>query len=217
MRRLARAGGAATAVAAVLLVAGCGDGEDPGVDPGDLASASSAAAGAADEQGGVPESDASQSKPFNPCDGLKVGPVSKALGAELTLDTGTEDAPRCALVPVEDGGAAFTLNYLFFAGSLEEAWQTMDLEGGTVTRPHIPGTADARLVTNRTKDNYVVTGFIENGDLIQTVDAVDPRPYDVAGVDAAVTEILTQLSAKAPDTGTQGGSPTADPSPDSGH
>jgi len=135
---------------------------------------------------------------FNPCDGLDAKPVSKALGAELTVTTGTADAPRCALLPVTKGGPTFELSYLRFDGGLDAAWKTMQIPAGTVSEPHIAGADDAREVAQQTSSALAVSAFLQNGSLIQSVNGLALAPYHPARVQRAIRAILTQLSAKAP-------------------
>lgn len=132
---------------------------------------------------------------FNPCDGLDAAVISTALGTPVRVETGTADNPRCALLPETEGGPTFEVSYMRFPAGLDEAWETMKLAEDSVTTPQVPGTDAARMVTNRTDAAYAVTAFIENGELIQSLNALALSPYDAAAVDAAVTEVLAQLSA----------------------
>lgn len=182
---------AAPAAAGVLLLllAGCGGAEDPEAaatpaDPHTAAASSSAA--------GSPSADPEL---FNPCDSLDAAAVSARLGSPVRVSTGTADAPRCALLPEAEGGPTFEVSYMRFPAGLDKAWETMDLSEDAVTSPDVPGTEAARMVTNRTDGAYAVTAFIENGDLVQAVNALALAPYDTAAVDAAVAEVLAQLSA----------------------
>ena len=135
---------------------------------------------------------------FNPCDGLDVAPVEKALGAQLRVERGTSAAPRCALLPQESGGTAYELNYLPFKGTLAEAWKTMDVESGDVSEPDVKGADDARLVKQQGVSSYAVTGFVQNGSLIQSFNSVDLEPYDGDAIDRAAQALLEQLSTNAP-------------------
>ena len=56
------------------------------------------------------------------------------------------------------------------------------------------GADDTRLVVDSDAQQLYVSGFVQNGDLIQTVDAVDPKPYDRRQVVGAVTWALGELS-----------------------
>ena len=61
--------------------------------------------------------------------------------------------------------------------------------------PTIPGADDARVVVNQSPQAYAVSAFLQNGSLIQTVNALALPPYDGPAVLRAVELILTQLSA----------------------
>ncbi|MFD7073609.1 hypothetical protein ACFV9G_05320 [Nocardioides sp. NPDC059952] len=172
----------APALLALLSLAACGA-EEP-ADP--AASASASASGDASKE------------TFNPCDGLDITPVEKALGAQLRVEKGTSAAPRCALLPEESGGTAYELNYLPFDGTLAEAWKTMDVKSGDVSEPEVKGAEDARLVKQQGVNSYAVTGFVQNGTLIQSFNSVDLEPYDGDAMDRAAQALLEQLSANAP-------------------
>ncbi|GGU22763.1 hypothetical protein [Nocardioides albus] len=171
--------------------------------PGLLALLSLTACGA--EEPATPSASASASasgdaaeETFNPCDGLDIAPVEKALGAQLRVEKGTSAAPRCALLPVDSGGTAYELNYLPFNGTLAEAWKTMDVQSGDVSGPKVEGADDARLVKQQGVNSYAVTGFVQNGSLIQSFNSVDLEPYDGDAIDRAAVALLEQLSANAP-------------------
>ncbi|MGH3350353.1 MAG: hypothetical protein ACRDPS_06760 [Nocardioides sp.] len=170
------------ALAALGLLAGCG--ADEPAKPSASASA--------------PASDHGSEPVFNPCDGLEIAPVEKALGAELRVERGTSAAPRCALLPKESGGTAYELNYLPFKGTLAEAWKTMDVKSGEVSQPKVTGADDARLVKQQGVNSYAITGFVQNGGLIQSFNSVDLEPYDGDAIDRAATALLEQLSTNAP-------------------
>ena len=135
---------------------------------------------------------------FNPCVGVDAPEVSRALGQELTKETGSADTPRCALVPVKKGGPTFELSYLWFDQGLEAAWSTMQGPAGTVTRPAVAGADDARLVVNDSGSAYAASAFLQNGDLSQTVNALALPPYDAPKLRRATNVLLRQLSAAAP-------------------
>lgn len=170
----------APALLALLSLTACGA-DDP-ADP----SASASSSGKASEE------------TFNPCDGLDIAPVEEALGAELRVEKGTSAAPRCALLPKDSGGTAYELNYLPFQGTLAEAWKTMDVQSGDVSEPKVEGADDARLVKQQGVSSYAVTGFVQNGNLIQSFNSVDLEPYDGDAMDRAAQALLEQLSANAP-------------------
>lgn len=175
----------ALSLAALLLVAtgslaACGGSGDPKADPS-----------------------ASPSWPaFDPCDGLAAAPVAKALGHGLTIDRGTTSAARCSLLPTERGGPTYSLNYLWFTGGLDAAFATMKIPAGSVTTPHIAGADAARLIVQRTPKAYAVSGFVQNGDLIQSVNGLALKPYDAAKTRRAALVLLREMSANAPATAT---------------
>ena len=172
----------APSLLALLSLAACG--AEEAASPS--ASASASASGNASEE------------TFNPCDGLDIAPVEKALGAGLRVEKGTSAAPRCALLPEETGGTAYELNYLPFKGTLADAWKTMDVKSGEVSEPEVDGADDARLVKQQGVSSYAVTGFVQNGSLIQSFNSVDLEPYDGDAMDRAAQALLEQLSANAP-------------------
>ena len=93
-------------------------------------------------------------------------------------------------------------NYLLFPEGLDAAWETMGRpETATVTTPNVRGADDTRLVVDADAQQLYVSGFVQNGDLIQTVDAVDPKPFDRRQVVDAVTWALGELSDHAQESG----------------
>ncbi|WP_309650003.1 hypothetical protein [Nocardioides sp.] len=136
---------------------------------------------------------------WNPCDGLTAEGVGEVLGADVTMDAGRPAAPRCAFTPAEEGGAAVDANYVLFPAGLDEAWDTMGQLDGAVTNPTIAQADDARMVVNIDGGSLLVTGFVQNDDLIQVVNLVDPAPYDRAVGLRAVRQVMTDLSAHAED------------------
>jgi hypothetical protein len=168
-------------VAAALLLAGCSSSGDSTDDPTPTASTSAAPV-------------------WNPCNGIEVGRVEDALGTGLTVERGTEDTPRCALVPAQEGDAVIDANYTVFAGTFEEAWEAMGApDDGSVTSPAIPTADGARLVVDAGTKAVGVTGFVQKGPLVLIVNALDTAPYRPGRVTAAVREVMTQLAAYAPE------------------
>ncbi|GAA4818024.1 hypothetical protein ACFQ0K_09485 [Nocardioides caeni] len=170
---------AALLVVPVLALAGCGGDDEVGAKP-DLPTETPAL--------------------WNPCDALGVGFVKKQFGTDATKDAGTEQSPECRFTPKDPEGdePALTSSYLLFSGTLDEAWKTMQVGNGTeVTEPAIAGADDARVVVNATKDQLYVTGFVQNGGLIQQVDVVDPKPYDEQRIVRGVEATLARLSQHA--------------------
>ena len=102
------------------------------------------------------------------------------------------------MLPKKSGGTAYELNYLPFKGTLAEAWKTMDVKSGDVSRPEVAGADDARLVKQQGVSSYAVTGFVQNGSLIQSFNSVDLEPYDGDAIDRAALVLLDELSSNAP-------------------
>ena len=172
------------AVAVLLLLAGCGNGEEVGEKP-DLP----------DETPAL----------WNPCDVLDARFVEREFGSVTTEEPGTETLPECRFKPEEASGqAVVTSSYTLFAGTLDEAWDSMGQpDDAEVTEPGIEGADAARIVVDVVKKQLYVTGFVENGDLIQNVNVVDPTPYDEQQIIAGVRATLTVLSLHAVDSGVE--------------
>ncbi|MCX6398606.1 MAG: hypothetical protein NTX33_01580 [Propionibacteriales bacterium] len=164
-----------------LLLAGCGS-EDVGAKP-DLPSETPAL--------------------WNPCDALDATFVKKHFGSDTTENAGTPTSPECRFAPAKDSGdAALTANYQLFGGTLDEFWDQMGVPAtADVRKPAVPGADDARIVVDAAKDQLYVTGFLQNGNLFEVVNLVDPAPYDEKRAVRGVEATLTSLSAHADDFG----------------
>lgn len=139
---------------------------------------------------------------WNPCDALDPKGIERAFGGRVTEENGTPTSPVCSFAPNTDGDPVVDANYLLFPDGLEAAWDTMGRsETATVTNPQVRGADDTRLVVDADEDRLYVSGFVQNGDLIQTVDAVDPRPFDRRRLVRAVTWALGRLSDHAGEAG----------------
>lgn len=173
--------GAAGLAVAVLLLGGCGGG-DVGPEP-DLPTKTPAL--------------------WNPCDAIDAGLVQDAFGTVAKEQDGTPTAPQCRFAPKESSGQpVVNANYLQFQGGLEAAWQTMQQKpSADVRKPSIPKADDARLVVDATAKQLYVSGFVQNGDLIQSLNVVDPAPYDEDRIVAGTERILTVFSRHADDAG----------------
>lgn len=178
----------AFAVLPLALLSGCG-GSDASPSAGPSASSSTSSASS---------SPSAQWPTINPCDGLDAGPVSRALRWPLRVDKGTTSAARCALLPAKKGGPTYELNYLWFPGGLDAAWKTITAPKGAVTSPKVPGADAARLVVYSTKKAYYISGFLQNGALIQSFNGIALAPYDAGRMRASALALLAQLSANAP-------------------
>lgn len=175
---------AAALAPAVLLLAGCG--EDVGEKP-DF-------------------SDSEKPALWNPCDVLDAEWVAREFGVRTTEENGSPTAPECRFRPETEGEAVITAEYVQFSGTLKEAWEQMTPgSGADVRTPRIGGADDARLVVDRTEENLSLTGFVENGDLIQIVNVVDPAPYRAEELQRGVRRMLGVLSEHAVDSGLSGG------------
>ena len=172
------------------LLAGCGS-SGPSDDAAAAASGA-AASGAASGSASVPAA------AFNPCDSLSARRISKALGVDVSIEKGTADTPRCALLPAQKNGPTFELSYLRFDGGLEAAWKTMQVPTGTVTTPTVANADAARQVVQQSSDAYAVSAFLQNGNLIQSLNGMALAPYRVKAMERATAEILRELSAGAP-------------------
>lgn len=162
--------------AVVLLVGSCsGDGEPESLPP---PSATEAA--------------------WNPCDGLLASQVAATFDVEMTMETGTPAEPVCRFTPAGAGDPAVDANYMLFPDGLDAAFESMSgLDPDDVRRVTVEGADDSRIVVDFTESELLVSGFVQNGDLIQTVDVVDPQPYDQTRNVRAVRLILGELSAHA--------------------
>ena len=173
-------------VSALLLpLAACsGTDSQPGSQP-DAASTSASA-------------DTTSDATWNPCGDLSPGRIGRALGADVTRETGTDDTPRCAFLPVAKGGPTLNVTYVWYSGGFEKAWSGMGKIDGRVTDLDIAGADHARLVVNAGRKAVLVTAFLQTGDLIETVNAIGLKPYDRAAMVAATTGVLTELASHAP-------------------
>jgi hypothetical protein len=151
-----------------------------------------------------PSPTASDLPAVQPCHALDAATISKALGARLTVNTGTTDTPRCALVPSHRGDPVFTFNYQWwYAGGLDAAFRAMDAGKGTVSDVKVAGADAAKLVQQATPKQFFITGYVENSSadnnaLIQVVNGEALAPYSKARMLAATRLILEQLSKGAP-------------------
>lgn len=138
---------------------------------------------------------------WNPCDGLQPRQVARLFATTFTVDAGTPSEPACRFTPSAEGDVGLDVNYQIFAGSLEELFETFGTAGDSteVTTVRVAGADDARLVVDAVDDTLLVTGFVQNGRLVQVVNALDPDPAPRAKVVAGVRSLLADLSAHAAD------------------
>lgn len=134
---------------------------------------------------------------WNPCAGLAEPALQRAFGVGFTKEAGEPTAPRCTFTPTEKGGPALDANYMLFPAGLDAAWDSMGTLAGDVEEVEISGADDARLVVKFSQGSLLVTGFVQNGDLIQIVNLVDPAPHDREVDVAGVRTVLAALSEHA--------------------
>lgn len=135
---------------------------------------------------------------WSPCDGLTARAASRLVGEEVRQDQGTPEQPRCTFTPARTGGPAYDVSYLWFDGGLDEALDAMGAVGSQLEPVPIPGADAARLAVRARKDGVLVTGFVQTGGLVQSVNAVDLRPYDEDAVVDGTKALLAELAAQAP-------------------
>jgi len=156
------------------------------------------ASGCGGDDGPPPAAPSPTEALWNPCDALDAQGIERAFGGPVTEENGTPTSPVCSFAPRSEGDPVVDANYLLFPDGLEAAWDTMGRsETAAVTTPKVRGADDTRLVVDSDEDRLYVSGFVQNGDLIQTVDAVDPKPYDRARLVRAVTWALGEMSDHA--------------------
>ncbi|HWM74872.1 MAG TPA: hypothetical protein VNQ53_14080 [Nocardioides sp.] len=161
-----------------------------------------AVAGCGDDGGPPPAAPSPTEALWNPCDALDAKGVGRAFGTSATEADGTATSPSCSFSPRTTGDPVVDANYVLFPEGLDAAWETMGRsETAVVTSPKVPGADDTRLVVHSDAHQLYVSGFVQNGDLIQTVDAVDPKPFDRDRAVTAVTWALGRLSAHAAESG----------------
>ncbi|MFC7495352.1 MULTISPECIES: DUF3558 family protein [unclassified Nocardioides] len=167
----------AAIAAALLVLAGCSS------DDSDAPSAAeSAAANVA----------------WSPCDDLSVETVGRLVGEPVTERTGSLTQPQCTFVPEHKGGAAYDISYLWFAGGLEEALDTLGAAGTQLEPVEVEGAEAARMVVRPQRTGVLVTGFVQTDGLVQSVNAVQVKPYDEDAVVAGAKALMAELAANAP-------------------
>lgn len=157
-------------------------------------------AGCSGDDGPPPAAPSPTEALWNPCDALDAEGIEREFGARVTEENGTPTSPVCSFSPRTEGDPVVDANYVLFPAGLEAAWESMGRsETATVTTPKVRGADDTRLVVETGEGQIFVSGFVQNGDLIHTVDAVDRRPYDRRRLERAVAWALARLSAHARD------------------
>ncbi len=136
---------------------------------------------------------------WSPCDGLTAESVSDLVGEEVTQQTGTAQQQRCTFTPVAESGAAYDVNYQPFDGGLNEALESMGAAGTQLRAVEVPDADAARIAVRERRSGVIVSGFVQTGGLVQSVNAVQLKPYDRRAVVAGTTALLGELAAQAPD------------------
>ncbi|WP_193607564.1 hypothetical protein [Nocardioides lijunqiniae] len=134
---------------------------------------------------------------WNPCDGITPAQAQQAFGTTFTIDDGEEGDLRCVLTPAEEGGPALEANYQVFPSGLDAVFSGMGPLAGETLVVDVAGADDARLVVNAETKSLLISGFVQNGDLIQTVNLVDPAPFDRAAGVRGIRRVLAAFSAHA--------------------
>ncbi|MCB0895631.1 MAG: DUF3558 family protein [Nocardioides sp.] len=184
---------AAALVAAALLLAGCA-GSDTGSDTG---SGTGSGTGSDSERAGAAKSQAADVA-WSPCDGLTAVEVSRLAGARVSEQTGTTDQPRCTFTPVGEGGPAYDVSYLWFDGGLDAALDSMGAIAQQLRPVEVPGADAARVAVKPRTSGILVTGFVQTGGLVQSVNAAQLAPYDEQRLVSSTTALLGALAAAAP-------------------
>ncbi|MDF1604290.1 DUF3558 family protein [Nocardioides sp. YIM 152315] len=174
-----RARPVAVLVAAGLALAGCSSDDAP-------SEATSEAESAAANVG------------WSPCDDLTAATVGRLVGARVAERTGSVTEPRCTFVPKRDGGAAYDISYLWFAGGLDEALDAMGAAGAQLEPVDVDGADAARMVVRTQRSGMLVTGFVQTEGLVQSVNAVQVKPYDEDAVVAGARALMAELADGAP-------------------
>ncbi|GAB2979429.1 hypothetical protein [Nocardioides montaniterrae] len=149
---------------------------------------------------------------WNPCDALDAAMIDKAFGAHVKEADGTPTAPDCRFVPVDPkaGDPALNANYQLTPLDLDTYWKHMGIGKAKVRSPKIALADGAKIVVDERKSQLYVSGFVQNGDLFQVINLVDPAPYDKARAITGIQAVLTALSKRADKAGA-GVSPSATP------
>ncbi len=152
-----------------------------------------------DDDGPPPAAPSPTEALWNPCDALDPKDVGRRFGGAVTEQNGTPTAPACSFAPAAEGDPVVDANYQIYPAGLDQIFEELGAgsASASVSAPTVRGADDARVVVDSDADQLYVSGFVQNGDLIQTVDAIDPSPYDRDRVVRAVRWALGQLSAHA--------------------
>lgn len=154
-----------------------------------------------DEVGAKPVQPSETPALWNPCDALDARFIKAQFGSDTTEHDGASTAPECRFAPAKGTGqAAITANYQLFSGNLDDFWQQMGApKDADVRNPKVPGADAARIVVAADKRQLYITGFVQNGQLFELVNVVDPAPYDQKRLVRGTVTLLGRLSAHAVD------------------
>ena len=165
-----------------------------------LAALTVALAGCSDDSPRAPSAaeSAAANVAWSPCDDLTPETVSGLVGEPVAEQTGTLTQPQCTFTPARKGGAAYDINYLWFPGGLDEAVDAMGAQGAQLEPVDIEGAESARIAVRTQRSGVLVSGYVQTAGLVQSVNAVQVKPYDEAAVVAGATALLAELAAQAP-------------------
>lgn len=135
---------------------------------------------------------------WSPCDGLTAARVSEIAGEPMEEQDGTTDRPRCTFTPKTEGGAAYDVNFLLFDGGLDAALDAMGAVSSQLHPVTVPGADSARIAVRERESGIAVTGFVQVGGLVQSVNAAHLPPYDRDALVASTTDLLAELVRQAP-------------------
>lgn len=140
---------------------------------------------------------------WNPCDALDAALILRKFGTHSVEKDGTPTEPDCRFVPVDPkaGDPVISANYQLTPGNLDQIWKHMGLTKADVLKPSIARADGARVVVDSSKGQLILTGFVQNGDLYQVVNLVDPAPFDQQRDISGVKAMLTAMSKHADETG----------------
>jgi hypothetical protein len=165
-----------------------------------LAGALLAGCSSGSEEAEAPDAAASDAADvaWSPCDGLTAARVGRIAGGAVTEENGTAEQPRCTYLPTAEGGPAFDVSYLWFDGGLDAALHEMGAIARQLRPVEVPGADAARVAVRARRSGVAVTGFVQTGGLVQSVNAADVTPYDERSLVAATRDLLAALAREAP-------------------
>ena len=142
---------------------------------------------------------------WNPCDALDLADVSSLFDTTFAVRTGTPESPTCSFTPEIEGDPVVDVNYQLFPDDLQVLLDTFgELEPGALTRvngPALDAADDARVIVDVQDGTLAITGLVQNGDLVQIVNALDPAPFDRGLLRRGVRTVLNQLATRAGESG----------------